>query len=138
MDGCFADDNAGTLVDNALGGIEHTHNDIPCVADNEDGKSRLENPAEEHGGVKVVHIVLFGNHLDKLMAHHPRARIAHLQWAAPPFGKTAGILKMPLFHACQGRTNVEAISPALAFVIEQAGEVARDAIDQNAFYPFLD
>ena len=23
-------------------------------------------------------------------------------------------------------------------VIEQAGEVARDAIDQNAFYPFLD
>ena len=23
-------------------------------------------------------------------------------------------------------------------VVEQAGEVARDAIDQNAFYPFLD
>lgn len=36
------------MVDNALGGIEHTHNDIPCVADYEDGKGRLENPAEEH------------------------------------------------------------------------------------------
>ena len=55
MDGCFANDNAGTLVDNALGGIEHTHDDIPCVADYEDGKGRLENPAEEHGSIEVVH-----------------------------------------------------------------------------------
>ena len=70
MDGRFADDHAGALIDNALSRIERAHDDIPCVADNEDGKSRLENPAEEHGGVKVMHIVLFGNHLDKLMAHH--------------------------------------------------------------------
>ena len=48
VDGCFADDHAGALVDNALGGIEHAHDDVPCVADNEDGKGRLENPAEEH------------------------------------------------------------------------------------------
>ena len=49
---------------------KHTHDDIPCVCHNEDGKGAFENPAEEHGAVEVVHIVLFHNHVNQLIAHH--------------------------------------------------------------------
>ena len=39
----------------------------------------------------------------------------------------------------RGRTNVRSDFAHLGVhVVEQAGEVARDAIYQNAFYPFLD
>ena len=105
VDGCFTDDNAGALVDNALGGIEHTHNDIPCVADNEDGKSRLENPAEEHGGVKVVHIVLFGNHLDKLMAHH-KGKDSRCNGQHHRFGKTAQHIENSAVPRLRGRADI--------------------------------
>ena len=117
------------MVDNALGGIEHTHNDVPCVADNEDGKSRLENPAEEHGGVKVVHIVLFGNHLDKLMAHH-KGKDSRCNGQHHRFGKTAQHIENAAVPCLRGRTNVRSDFAHLGVhVIEQAGEVARDAID---------
>ena len=138
VDGCFTDDNAGTLVDNALGGIEHTHNDVPCIADNEDGKGRLENPAEEHGGVEVVHIVLFGNHLDKLMAHH-KGKDSRCNGQHHRFGKTAKHIENAAVPCLRGGANVRSDFAHLGVhVVEQAGEVARDAIYQNAFYPFLD
>ena len=138
VDGCFTDDNAGTLVDNALGGIEHTHNDIPCVANYEDGKGRLENPAEEHGSIEVVHIVLFGNHLDKLMAHH-KGKDGRCNGQHHRFGKTAQHIENAAVPCLRGRTNVRSDFAHLGVhVVEQAGEVARDAIYQNAFYPFLD
>ena len=138
MDGCFTDDNAGTLVDNALGGIEHAHDDVPCVADNEDGKGRLENPAEEHGSIEVVHIVLFGNHLDKLMAHH-KGKDGRCNGQYYRFGKTAQHIEDATVPRLRGRADIRSDFAHLGVhVIEQAGEVARDAIDQNAFYPFLD
>ena len=61
----ISDNHPGALVDDLLGGVKHTHDDIPCVRHNEDGKGAFENPAEEHGAVEVVHIVLFHNHVDQ-------------------------------------------------------------------------
>ena len=120
MDGRFADDNAGALVDNALGGIEHTHNDIPCVADNEDGKSRLENPAEEHGGVEVVHIVLLGNHLDKLVAHH-KGKDGRRNGQHHRFGKAAQHIENAAVPRLRGRADIRSDFAHLGVhVIEQA------------------
>ena len=120
MDGCFTDDNAGTLVDNALGGIEHTHNDIPCVADYEDGKGRLENPAEEHGSIEVVHIVLFGNHLDKLMAHH-KGKDSRCNGQHHRFGKVAQHIEDTTVPCLRSGANVGSDFAHLGVhVVEQA------------------
>src|SRR5699024_5741150 len=69
VDAGFSDDYPGALVDDGLCGVENAHDDIPCVRHNEDGKGALKHPAEEHGAVEVVHIVLFYDHFNQLIAH---------------------------------------------------------------------
>ena len=55
------------------------------------------------------------------------------------FGKTAQHIENAAVPCLRGRTNVRSDFAHLGVhVVEQAGEVARDAIYQNAFYPFLD
>ena len=85
-----------------------------------------------------MHIVLFGNHLDKLMAHH-KGKDSRCNGQHHRFGKTAQHIENTAVPCLRGGANVRSDFAHLGIhVIEQAGEVARDAIYQNAFYPFLD
>ena len=117
------------MVDDALGGVKDAHDDVPCVADNENGKRRLENPAEEHGAVEVVHIVFLCYHLYQLHAHdtgkdgrcdrqHHRFRqvLQHIENAAVP--------------RLRGGSHIGGdFSDFGIYIVKQPGQVARDAVD---------
>ena len=46
-------DDARRAVYDALSRLEHAHDDVPCVGDDEHGAGGLEYPFEEHPGVHV-------------------------------------------------------------------------------------
>lgn len=55
------------------------------------------------------------------------------------FGKTSQHIEDAAVPCLRGGADIRSNFAYLGiYVIEQAGEVARDAIYQNAFYPFLD
>ena len=125
----FPDNHPGALVDDGLGGVENAHDDVPCVRHNEDGESTFENPAEEHGRVKVVHIVLFHDHVYQLIAHdngkdrrcngddhRVRQRLQHIEYAAVP--------RLRCRSHIRGDFSNFRIDRA-----EQPGQVAHDTVD---------
>ena len=69
VDARVRNDDAGTLADHILRHIEHRHDDVPGVGDDEHRTEGLEDPLEEDPGVEVVEIVLFYDELDELIAH---------------------------------------------------------------------
>ena len=125
----FPDNHPGALVDDGLGGVENAHDDIPCVRHNENGKSTFENPAEEHGRVKIVHIVLFHDHVYQLIAHdngkdrrcngddhRVRQGLQHIEYAAVP--------------RLRRRPHIRGDFPDFRIDrAEQPGQVAHDAVD---------
>ena len=85
-----------------------------------------------------MHIVLLGNHLDKLVAHH-KGKDGRRNGQHHRFGKAAQHIEDAAVPCLRGGADLRSdFAHFGVYVIEQAGEVARDAIDQNAFYPFLD
>lgn len=137
INGCLPDNHTGALIDDALGGVEYAHDDVPCVRYDQDCKRGFEYPAEEHGAVKVVHIVLFRYHLDKLIAHDKgeygpgygddhgfRQAVQHIENTAVP--------------CLRGSSHVGGdFSDFGIYRIEQPGQVARDTVHEDAFYPFF-
>ena len=69
VDARVRNDDAGALADHILRHIEHRHDDIPGVGDDEHCAEGLEDPLEEDPGVEVVKVVLFYDELDELIAH---------------------------------------------------------------------
>ena len=69
VDARIRNNDAGALAYHVLRHIEHSHDDVPSVGDNEHRAEGLEDPLEEDPGVKVVEIVLFDDELDELIAH---------------------------------------------------------------------
>ena len=67
VDARVRDDDAGALADHVLRYIEHRHDDVPGVGDDEHRAEGLEDPLEEDPGVEVVEIVLFYDELDQLI-----------------------------------------------------------------------
>ena len=121
-----------------LGHIEYSHNDIPGVAHNEDGAGTLENPFEEHPGVHVIKIIPFGEHLNQLQCHHQcqddsgdgkdngRRKVSHHveDTAVPCLG-------------CQPYLGGD-FPHLFIYTVEQPGEVADDAADEQLFQPIRD
>ena len=83
------DINAGISCDNTrcaayhtLGGIEYTHDDVPCICDDQHCSGGFEGPLEEHPGIYIVQIVFVCYELDQLKGHNkgedcPRNRDDH-------------------------------------------------------------
>ena len=133
--GGVANNNARRAADYALRHIEHAHDDVPCVADDQDGAGRLKDPFEEHPGVHIIHIVLLGDELDQLQRHdkgeyHPRdgqndglrQALHHIEdTAVPALGRGAD-LAGDLAHL---RIDL----------LKQPGEIVDDAAHQNLPQP---
>ena len=72
------------------------------------------------------------------MAHH-KGKDGRCNGQHHRFGKTAQHIENAAVPRLRGGTDIRSDFAHLGVhVVEQAGEVARDAIDQNAFYPFFD
>ena len=67
VDARVRDDDAGALADHVLRHIEHRHDDVPGVGDDEHRAEGLEDPLEKDPGVEVVKVVLFYDELDELI-----------------------------------------------------------------------
>ena len=69
VDARIADDDAGTLADHILCHIEHRHDDVPGIGDDQHRTESFEDPLEEDPGVEVVKVILLDNELDQLITH---------------------------------------------------------------------
>ena len=69
VDARIRNNDAGALADHVLRHIEHRHDDVPGVGDDEHRAEGLEDPLEKDPGVEVVKVVLFYDELDELIAH---------------------------------------------------------------------
>ena len=70
VDGSVRADDAGRLGHHALGHVEHAHDEVPGVGDEQNRGGGFEHPFEDHPGVHVMQVVAVGNHLDQLQRHH--------------------------------------------------------------------
>ena len=68
VDACVRDDDPRLLADHILRHIEHRHDDVPGVGDDQHGAEGLENPLEENPCVKVVEVVFLNDELDQLLS----------------------------------------------------------------------
>ena len=57
----------GCPGDDALGHIEHGHDDVESVGQNQNGAGRFEDPLEKDPVVQIMQVVLFDNELDQLI-----------------------------------------------------------------------
>ena len=70
--------------------------------------------------------------------HMTQARMAAAMGSTTVSDRFCSILKMPLFHACGVAPYVGGdFSDFGIYIVKQPGQVARDAVDQNTFYPFF-
>ena len=69
VDARVRDDDAGALADHVLRHIEHRHDNVPGVRDDEHRAEGFENPLEEDPCVEIVKVVLLDDELDQLVAH---------------------------------------------------------------------
>ena len=54
----------------ALGHVEHAHDEVPGVGDEQNRGGGFEHPFEDHPGVHIMQVVAVGYHLDQLQRHH--------------------------------------------------------------------
>ena len=137
VDARVRNDDAGTLADHILRHIEHRHDDVPGVGDDEHRAEGLEDPLEEDPGVEVVEIVLFYDELDEFIAHDKgeddagdgddyglREIADHVENAAVPRGGRHTHLTGDLAHlGIQG--------------IKHPGQVGYDTVDEQFLEPLL-
>ena len=69
VDARIRDDDPRRLADHILRHIEHRHDDVPGVRDDQHRAEGFENPLEENPGVEVVEVVLLDDELDQLVAY---------------------------------------------------------------------
>lgn len=113
VDARVRDDDPRRLTDHILRHIEHRHDDVPGVGDDQHRAEGLENPLEENPGVKVVEVVFLDDELDQLVAHdegeddacdgddHRLREVAdHVEDAAVPGGGRHADLPGDLAHLC--------------------------------------
>ena len=106
-------DDPRRLTDHILRHIEHRHDDVPGVGDDQHRAEGLENPLEENPGIKVVEVIFLDNELDQLVAHdegeddacdgddHRLREVAdHVEDAAVPGGGRHADLPSDLAHLC--------------------------------------
>ena len=137
VDARIRNDDACRLVDHILRQIEHRHDNIPCVRDDQHRTERLENPLEEDPGVEVMEIILLDNELDQLVAHDKgedyagdgdddrfREAADHIEDAAVPCSGSHTDLPGDLAHLCvQG--------------IKHPGQVGYDTVNEQLLEPLL-
>ena len=134
----ISDNHPGALVDDLLGGVKYAHDDIPCVCHNEDGKGAFENPAKEHGAVEVVHIVLFHDHVNQLIAHH-KGENGRRNGDDHRFGQVLQHGENAAVPVLRGTAHIRRDFPDFGIDrVKQAGQVAHDTVDQDSFDPFPD
>lgn len=113
VDACVRDDDPRRLTDHILRHIEHRHDDVPGVGDDQHRAEGLENPLEENPGVKVVEVIFLDDELDQLVAHdegeddasdgdnHRFREVSdHVEDAAVPGGGRHADLPGDLAHLC--------------------------------------
>ncbi|MBM6976549.1 hypothetical protein H9X99_11910 [Intestinimonas butyriciproducens] len=113
VDARIRDDDPRRLADHILRHIEHRHNDVPGVGDDQHRAKSFENPLEENPGVEVVEVVLLDDELDQFVAHdegednardgddHRLREVAdHVEDAAVPDGGRHADLPGNLAHLC--------------------------------------
>ena len=106
-------DDPRRLADHILRHIEHRHDDVPGVGDDQHRAEGLENPLEENPGVEVVEVIFLDDELDQLVAHdegendardgddHRLREVAdHVEDAAVPGGGRHADLPGDLAHLC--------------------------------------
>ena len=59
--------HAGALAHHILGDVKHRHDDSKAVGEQVCGNKGFENPLEDVERIKIVHVVLFQDHLDQLI-----------------------------------------------------------------------
>ena len=101
------------MGDHALRHVKHRHDDVESVGEDQDGTSGFEYPLVDIRHVKLVHIVLFQDHLDQLIGRNkgqdqPGNRQDHR------FGKLRGSGRTPRRSMPPGVVpTCTAISPTL-------------------------
>ena len=113
VDARVRDNDPRRLTDHILRHIEHRHDDVPGVRDDQHRAEGFENPLEENPGVEVVEVVLLDNKLNQLIAHdkgennardgddHRLREVAdHVEDAAVPGGGRHADLPGDLAHLC--------------------------------------
>ncbi|MPN23234.1 hypothetical protein SDC9_170622 [bioreactor metagenome] len=134
----FPDNDTGALVHDGLSSIKDAHDDIPCVRHNEDGKGTLKHPAEEQGRIEVVHVVLFHNHFNQLIAHH-QGENRRRNGDNDRFGQGLQHGKNAAVPVLRRAANIRCDFPDFGIdCVKQAGQVAHDTVDQDSFDPFPD
>ena len=128
-------DEPARLGDHGLRHIEHRHNDIKGVGQDENGTSRFEHPFIDIRHIKLVHIVLFQKHLYQLIGgnkgqHQTGNRQDHR------FGKLAYKGENPGVPSRRGSPHLYRNLPDLGVdVIGEPLQVAHDPANQQLFEP---
>ena len=130
-------DDACRLVDHILRHIEHRHDNVPGVRDDQHRAEGFENPLKENPCVEIVKVVLLDDELDQLVAHdkgeddagdgndHRLREVAdHVENAAVPCSGRHADLPGDLTHLCvQG--------------IKHPGQVGYDTVNEQFLEPLL-
>ena len=69
-DGRTASNQPGRFIDHTLRYVEHRHDDVERVGQNQHGNEGFEHPLEEHPCVDVVKVIAVDQHLNQLIAHN--------------------------------------------------------------------
>ena len=108
------------LRDHALRHIEHRHDNIEGVGQDQDGTSGFEHPFVDIRHVNLVHIVLFQKHLYQLIGGN-KGQHRSRQSAGSPFRKAVGSgRKTPAFHAAGVVPTCAAISPTWVLTVSKS------------------
>ena len=67
VDAGISDNDAAGIGHYFLGDVEHRHHNIEGVGDEPDGHRCFEDPAHDERRLELCHVVVLGNHLDKLI-----------------------------------------------------------------------
>ena len=132
----FPDDDTGALIHDGLGGIKDTHDDIPCVRHNENGKGTLKHPAEKHRAVKIVHVVLFHDHFNQLIAHH-QGENGRRNGDNDRFGQALQHGKNAAVPVLRGAAHIRCDFPNLGIhSAKKPRQVSFNPVNQDSFDPF--
>ena len=135
VDGGVRADDPRRLRHDALGHIEHTHDDIPGIGDDEDSSGALEHPFEKHPGIHVMQVVLLHNELDQLQGHH-KSQDCPGNGDDDGLGKVLDHVKNAAVPSLGRLAHLYGdVRYLLVDRIEHPGKVAHDAAHQQFFQP---
>ena len=129
VDAGTAHDHPGGSVDNALGQIKHTHDDVPGIGDDQDSAGGLEYPLEEHPGVHVIEVVALGEHLYQFQCHH-NGEDDTGNGENDGVGKVSHHIEDTAVPRLGGQAHLGGdVRHLLVYTVKKPGEVAEDTAD---------